>query len=499
MKRKIIYIIVLSIFIFTCTNRNKEGSLFPTVNKSGRIVSIDTLILDTINLEKIQYSLDGFLQIYSNNLSLIDKRFGWIYNFDITGKLISRNLGQGRGPGEIDAGYIEGHTVLKNGDHVFIGSSWDVHILDKDWDYIKRFTMDWHSSTPNIESNTNPDPLDPIVYTLDYGNFKLLSDSKKNAYIQIYSEHPYFNGMVSKSYYENGRILLKLDLLKGDVSGLLGRRSPEYLKYEFLPQHATFSFDIDSNDNFYISHEIDSLIYVYDHEFKPLYSFGYRGKDMNTNYSEISSFNVKEFRRLYFEDKPKRGYYKDITIFEDPGNLLFRNYSKGSQSEFDGLQIYRNNTLIGDVNVPKGFKVVGYISPYFYSDVFIDEDLNKLSVLRFNLLEESSNSSKTIQRPRLTFKTEIIDVGQISQDTSIVAKYTFVNEGDTTLLIEYVKPDFICTSYKLSSNSIETGGEGFLELKFNSKGKIGEQKIYTIIKSNSEEKFRRLLLKAYIK
>jgi len=387
MKNKIIYIAFLSILLSGCADQSKNEAFFPSVNKSKKLLSIDSLRMDTITLEKVQYSLDGFLQIYSNNLSLIDKRFGWIYNFDISGKLISRNLGQGRGPGEIQAGNIDGHTVLKSGEHVFIGSSWDVHILNKDLGYIKRLTMNWHNSTPDIESNPNPDPNEPIVYTLDYANLRILSDSRNNVYMPIYSEHPYFNGMVSKSYYENGRILLKLDLSNGDVTSLLGRRSPEYLKYNFLPQFAAFSFYIDGKDNFYISHEIDSLIYVYNSEFKPLYSFGYSGKDMNTDYPELSQLDAKKFRKLYFEDKPKRGYYKDIIFFQDLNNLVFRSYSKGSQNKYDGLQIYQNNTLIGDVNVPKGFKVVGYLSPYFYSDVFFDEALNKLSVLKFKLLE----------------------------------------------------------------------------------------------------------------
>ena len=160
MKNMMIFLIFLSAILFGC-KQNKE-SLFPSENFSKRSISIDTLILDTIILDKIQYSYDGFLQIYSNNLSLIDKKFGLIYNFDITGRLISKDLGQGRGPGEIAAGYIEGHTVLNSGEHVFIGSSWDLHILNKDWDYIKRLTMDWHNSTPDIESNVNPDPLEPI-------------------------------------------------------------------------------------------------------------------------------------------------------------------------------------------------------------------------------------------------------------------------------------------------------------------------------------------------
>lgn len=498
-KIKFIQSILISLIILTgCSHKEKITSFFPEINKSERAIQIDTLVIDTIRLEKIQFSSDGFLQIYSNYLTLFDKRFGLVYDFDITGKLAAKYLGQGRGPGEINSGYIEGHTLLKNGIHVFIGSSWDIHLLDKNWKYIKRFTMDWNSSTKNIETITNPDPHEPILYTLDYANLKLVPDSKNNLYLPIYSEHPYFNGLISREYYEEGRILLKLDLSSGKVTELLGRRSQEYLKYKFLPQHATFSFDIDINDYFYISHEIDSLIYVYDRRFHPLYSFGFKGKNMNTDYTELSEFDAKKFRRLYFEDRPKKGYYKDIYVCKE-ADLIFRSYSRGIYSPFDGLQIYKSNILIGDVDVPKGFKVAGYIPPYFYSDIFLDENLIGISVMRFKLSVDSLNHGLMKKKsPKLIFENDIIDVGRISNDTSVIVKYFFTNSGDTTLIIENVKPDCICTSYNLSSDTIRTGEKGFLEIKFNSEGKTGEQKIFTVIKSNSEEKYTRLLLKAYV-
>ncbi|OPZ57825.1 MAG: hypothetical protein BWY89_00394 [Bacteroidetes bacterium ADurb.BinA012] len=385
MKTRLILMVALSAVLSGCMQNEEKA--FPDKNFSKRSISIDAISLDTVVLDKIEYSFDGILQIYSDNLSFIDKNYGLIYNFDTSGKLISKDLGKGRGPGEIESGYIEGHTVLQNGEHVFIGSSSDVHILDKDWKYVKRLTMDWHFSTPDAGSVPNPDPAEPIVYTLDYANFKVLSDSKNNAYMPIYSENPYFNGMMSESYYKNGRILLKMDLSDGYVVDLFGRRSPEYLKYRFLPQHATFYFDIDKSDRFYISHEIDSLIYVYDHDFKPLYSFGNKGIDMNTEYTELSEFDAKKFRKLFFEDKPQRGYYKDIILFEDMDDLLFRSYSKGYHTPYDGLQIYRDKTLIADLDVPKGFKVIGYLPPFFYSDLFYDEDLDELSVLRFRLFD----------------------------------------------------------------------------------------------------------------
>ncbi len=51
----------------------------------------------------------------------------------------------------------------------------------------------------------------------------------------------------------------------------------------------------------------------------------------------------------------------------------------------DGLQIYSSDGhFLGDCEVPKGLNVKGYIAPYYYSQVFTDED-GKLTLYRFRL------------------------------------------------------------------------------------------------------------------
>ena len=66
--------------------------------------------------------------------------------------------------------------------------------------------------------------------------------------------------------------------------------------------------------------------------------------------------------------------------------MLFRSYVKGANAPYDGLQVYRSDkTMIADVDVPKGFKVLGYIKPFYYSQVAEDSEQGKLSIYRFRL------------------------------------------------------------------------------------------------------------------
>ena len=92
----------------------------------------------------------------------------------------------------------------------------------------------------------------------------------------------------------------------------------------------------------------------------------------------------KKFRDLYFNDRPKRGYYTTVKVFSD-NKLLMRSYRKGSESKYDGLQIYKDDILISDLDVPKGFEINGYIAPYYYSSAIIDEEKETISVYRFQL------------------------------------------------------------------------------------------------------------------
>ena len=48
------------------------------------------------------------------------------------------------------------------------------------------------------------------------------------------------------------------------------------------------------------------------------------------------------------------------------------------------LQIYKDGQMVGDCSVPKGLKVTGYIEPYYYSQVFNDND-EGLTIYRFKL------------------------------------------------------------------------------------------------------------------
>ncbi|MCH2032522.1 MAG: hypothetical protein MK202_03290 [Tenacibaculum sp.] len=346
-------------------------------------------MMDTLNFEAVDSSFDGFLRIDDKNINFIDSRFGWFFTFDVNGQLISKNLGQGAGPKEINTGFIDAYTKLSNGKHMFIGSGYDVHIHNEDFEREKILIMQW--DLKNEANEITPDNLNPEMHRLyspDYSNFNLQEISTNEIYFPILAKHRFFNKLNSKRYFEESRILAKLNLDSKKIESLEGRKSREYLKYSFLSNYDFFDYQHSlKNEKTFVTYEVDSLIYVYDKNFSNLYSFGNSGKHIgNTDFYEYKGGinNEKEFMEAFINEKSRTGFYKNMKYFEDE-DMLIRTYYIGDSRTQDGMQVYIENELIADVRVPKNFKVIGRIGDYFYSNVVTNEEDNYFKCYKFKL------------------------------------------------------------------------------------------------------------------
>lgn len=381
MRKSLLLVIIL--FGFSC--KQSEENVTQTIGEVA--IEYDSLLIEKINLPLVNTSFDGSFIINGDLINYIDRQLGWVYIFNKDGELVEKKLGRGQGPSEVSTSYLDGYFISEEGDYIFLGSSFDVHVHDKDFQRKTTFRLGWTGEQDQEKVSENPlDYVDKFaLYTIDYQNLHLKIDYNGNVFIPIYSENDGFNMFSGDRYIEEGRILAKLNLKSGTVENIYGRRSDLYLEKKNLPHHAWFRYDVSKNGKIFINHEIDETIYVYDKDFVELYRFGFQGKNMNTNYQELSDFDIKKFRQLYFEDRPKRGWYSTIKVFEEK-DLLFRSYKKGEDEEFDGLQVYRGVNLIADVPVPKGFEVIGYSKPYFYGQVIVEnEEPEEFNLFKFKL------------------------------------------------------------------------------------------------------------------
>lgn len=113
-----------------------------------------------------------------------------------------------------------------------------------------------------------------------------------------------------------------------------------------------------------------------------------------------------------------------------------------------------------------------------------------------------SHNPKSLTQNTLTelkFLNRIIDFGDVSNDTLLQAKYTFINTGAKRLIIDFVNPDCTCTDFYLSKDSLKPKDSGYVLLKFSTNGKAGEQKVHATVSANTSIKLYSLEIIANVK
>jgi len=379
----IIFFTSFSLLLTNCKRESIKKSNY--LINSKRIIKYVNLKYDSIILEKVNSSYVGFSRILDTNIFLVDQKFCWVFIFDKKGKFLYKSLGQGNGPKEINTGIINGYEYLKNTEkHFFIGVVEDCHLYDKDFNKIKTYFLSSLFERSKLGEKIITD--EPLCDKMVYYSFPLifiLRNYKNYMFFPIVMEHPRLNWIVHpKKFFNSCHILAKMNLTNGKIIEIMGNYSNVYLENNKLKAFINVLFDIDQKGNFYISFEADSLIYVYDKNFNIKKVFGFEGRNINKNYKNLKT--IEEFKKYYSRQREECGYYTWLEYIDEK-KLLFRSYQKGGNAKTDGLQIYRNNVLIGDVDVPKGFRVDGYMSPYIFSQGIIDEEKEQVKIYRFKI------------------------------------------------------------------------------------------------------------------
>ncbi|MEP1086023.1 hypothetical protein [Algoriphagus sp.] len=348
-------------------------------------LSIDAVRIDTLTNESFFYSGLGLWVIFNDSLTLLDKRLDSAYVF--SDELVHRStyLGKGDGPNLL-SNIILQQTVMD--DYlVLLGGSYDYSLINKNWEIENRGQLDfYHEETPYEELLKNPKANYIGLYeTLD-GPLKLSHDYKGNLVFSVGIPHPDFNYVWHETYYREARILGKINPDDGKVA-IQGRYSNIYNQFQFLSTLLGAPFTYLNADTYIQGYEADSILYKLSDAGESHYAFGVAGKEMNISYDNFKAESIEEYDAVRELDRARYSYYFSLDYVKETG-LLFRGYTK-SNSATDGLQIYRDDSLIGDVEVPKDFRFVGYKAPYYYGEFRYraDKEEDPIKLLRFELPE----------------------------------------------------------------------------------------------------------------
>jgi len=96
------------------------------------------------------------------------------------------------------------------------------------------------------------------------------------------------------------------------------------------------------------------------------------------------------------------------------------------------------------------------------------------------------------------FEEEIFDFGTINEGEVVEHLFKFKNEGQVPLIISNIQASCGCTSPEWSKSPVKPGGEGFVKVVFNSRGKSGVQSPTVTIQANTNPSVTRLRLKGEV-
>lgn len=386
MKIKFYLLFTLYIVLSNCKNVNEQNCIEYydakyTNSRSSSTSLYDTLTLAPVVLDTtIECSNVGDFTIYDNRLFFSDMYFNYVYEFNNLFKAINKFAGQGHGPNEVpDFTYFI--PLEKNFILLSIGNSM-MYRFDYEGIRQGQTRLEWKGTRKEaLRLYNDPKPNDYRCYEPDFGIDDVVRKwDKEHIAYGITASWPKFNGYFNSDlYYEHSRILAIADISSGEITKIIGRRSPLYLKHKNIPNFDHFCFEI-TNKNIFLSFRPDEKIYIIDKETdKVLSSFGSAGKNMNTDYKLTNDYNQAEMHRV--SDLEKYGYYKYLSIDLKTG-LLFRGYTKGNHEKTEGLQIYKldNKQLIADLDVPVGFKVVGRFNNKLYGQIEEPMENDKLII-----------------------------------------------------------------------------------------------------------------------
>lgn len=362
--RKFILVIVCIGMNACHLDQNKKNSYYASVhNFSCRKSEEIKPVFDTLAFDGSRSSMEGQYFIREDTVFMADEVVGAILAFDSEGHYLKQVVKRGNGPNEILG--VTGVAPRGEG-FISIDGQWGVSVFDRNKQRIYNFNIDWVPKHSMKEQQKNPDPEDSGIYEMEFYKRLLRPYGENKMMLYITCEHPDFNAFSKKSgkkFYSESYTIALISLETGKVEKLMCPYSPVYSDYQFLSTFKNQLFDTYGEHLFY-SFEADSLIYHYNPETSAVTSFGYAGRGMNTAYPVYT--NVDDSDGNYDTDHEKYGHYRYLK-YDYHNKLLLRGYRKGAKPLADGLQIYRDNCLIADIDVPRNFECIGYISPYFYA------------------------------------------------------------------------------------------------------------------------------------
>lgn len=373
-------IATLLVFMATACSIDKYTTIRMEVIPSSKASHFRVIHADTLWLALPDLFGNGSFFRQGSQIVFADQSKVRLHRFDTTGVYLSSALRKGDGPSEV----LDLEHFIPVDDNAFIignGIFLSYFINDSTRVSYSRLNMETGKSLQEILEK--PDPHEVDIYRPQWPtlNAQMYSFSDSMLFFPIITQHVSLNAHEHLAFYKTTKNLGKLDPFTGMFLGLGGYWPEVYIKNAFIPNLAECNL-VASQGEVFVSFMADSLIHVYDYDLRPLYQFGRSIDGFKPTFNRYEA-GLESYDFGYY-DMVSESIYGSVYADED---YVFRvGLPEGVES--DGiLQVYRrmDYALIAEMEVPSRCKVIGRIGRYYYADGIIDEQENRIGVLRFLL------------------------------------------------------------------------------------------------------------------
>lgn len=360
MKKNITIYIVSVLLAVSCTSPTP-----PYPHLGSKNILYKEIVFDSITFDASQTSGQGNFFMQDSIITFADSYFVTLFRFNCSdGSFIDKHFSSGKGPN-----LMNGFTFV----YPFNNDEKNCYIVDNslsmrtyhttDWNLTtqKVIDFDWNKKDKDKDNYESPSNYNLMPMTEFNCSFTKIDDSLCFFPVSVMTRITSPNGVLDSEHYKKAHIFGLMNTKTMNVSKVFGNM-PVIYQTKSVP-HINF-FDYTTNsDTIYVNFPIDSLIYVYKYPDTLLYTLGFECQNINRDYTE--TFDVTPGNKYLRIDSKKVGIISNIKYIPETG-ILFRTYIKNMLNQDYGLQIYENNDLIADINVPSSFKIIGYQAPYYY-------------------------------------------------------------------------------------------------------------------------------------
>ncbi len=374
--------LILFVLLLSGCNNNEYSNIKHSDTSN---ISINELNIDSVMFDGRNISMTGRWNIFNDKIIFMDEYMPQIIEFDKNGNYIGIKVRRGRGPDEMSMAGLFSEMNPQN-EYAYFNGNMFFSILDTNYNFItqNKSIFNFEGMTDEIykEIINNPDPSNPIMYDYEFDSERIVRFGDNKILMAVETEHPKLNAFDAtiSNFWTDALTFIVANTETGKLETVFGNYSP-YFYDKRIPYLNAPIYDISDKNEFIIGFQPDSKIYVRDIKGKLLRSFGVAAKQLeNIEYPEYQNFENSEANRV--TNLQTLGYYSSLVCIDDYVLRTFQN----NKQDGGGVQIYKNEVLIGEVSFADAPRFVGKDKEnYIWMETRADEENEVIKFYKFKL------------------------------------------------------------------------------------------------------------------